>query len=342
MSAKVAIDRPALPLGARVRRRLGAAVTDGFFAGAAKGAKLLPIAHPRLHGVEVERDLPYRRTGREQHTLDLYRPRGARGPLPVVLYIHGGGFRILSKDSHWVFGLAYARRGFLVVNVNYHLAPQHRFPAAVEDIAAAWLWLLENAQRLGADLSRVTVAGESAGANLSTVLAMAACYRRDEPYARAVYDAGVVPKAVVAACGLYDVSRPERFSHLRPFWRDRIEEVTDAYLHGVRLDDARTLELADPLTVFERGDRPERPLPPFFLPCGTWDVLLDDTRRLHAALSALGVKGVHKGEYKRGPHAFHAFVLTPEARQCWRDTFAFLHLHGAWDGRAPSGLLSFL
>src|SRR4051794_20942480 len=96
------IERPPLSRRGLLRRRIGAAVTDGFFAGAAGSARLLPISHPRVHGVEVIRDLPYTDSGLGDHTLDVYRPRQRSGPLPVVLYIHGGGFRILSKDTHWV------------------------------------------------------------------------------------------------------------------------------------------------------------------------------------------------------------------------------------------------
>jgi acetyl esterase len=321
------IERPPLGLLASWRRRAGAAVTDGFFLGAAHGAGLLPISRPGLYDVVVERDLPYRRTGREEHLLDLYRPRGASGPLPVVLYLHGGGFRFMSKDTHWVFGLAYARRGYLVVNVNYHLAPAHPFPSAVEDVAAAWQWLVEHAPRLGGDLSRVVVAGESAGANLSAALTLMAHQRRDEAFARDVFSTGITPRAVVAACGLFDISHPERFVLHNRYFRDRIEEVTDAYLHGVSLDDHRTLELADPLCALERGAALERPLPPFFLPCGTWDSLVDDTRRMLAALHAAGSKSSEAREYPRGPHAFHAFMLTPQARRCWKDTFTFLARH---------------
>ncbi len=322
------IEPTRLPLSARVRRRLGAAVTDGFFLGAATGFGLSPLASPRLYSVEVERHVPYRRTGQPAHRLDVYRPRGASGPMPVVFYLHGGGFRFMSKDTHWVFGLAYARRGYLVVNVDYHLAPRHRFPAAVEDISSAWQWLVANAERLGADLSRVVVAGESAGANLSSVLALMTSSRRDEGYARDAFDTGVSPRAVVAACGLFEVSRPERYGRHGAFLRDRIEEVTAAYLHGVRLADPRTLDLANPLVALEEGRvRLDRPLPPFFLPCGTWDLLVADTRRMLAALQANGSKRSEAREYARGPHAFHAFVVTPQARRCWKDTFAFLDAH---------------
>ncbi len=318
------INRPSLGLTARMRRRLGAAVTDGFFLGAARGAGLLPVASPRFHKVAVEKNIAYRHTGRDAHRLDVYRPTNATGPLPIVLYVHGGGFRFMSKDTHWVFGLVYARRGYLVINVNYHLAPAHPFPGAVEDISAAWQWLVANAERLGGDLSRVVVAGESAGANLAASLTLMTHQRRDEPYAKDAFATGVTPRAVVAACGLYEVSNPERFSQHAVFFRDRIEEVTDAYLHGVRLRDRRTLELADPVVALEGLTQVDRPLPPFFLPCGTWDLLMGDTQRMVKALHRLGSTNSEAREYPRGPHAFHAFVVTPQALRCWKDTFAFL------------------
>jgi len=199
----------------------------------------------------------------------------------------------------------------------------------VEDVCAAYAWVVENAERLGADLDRLVLAGESAGANLAATLTLAATYRREEPYARRVFDTGVVPRATVAACGIFEVSNPERYDDLAAFHRDRITEVGDAYLHGVRLRDRRTLDLANPLVAVERGDAPERPLPPFFLPVGTWDPLKRDSRRLGAALHALGSEKTEVREYHRGPHGFHAAIMLPEARQCWRDTFDFLAANGA-------------
>jgi len=76
----------------------------------------------------------------------------------------------------------------------------------------------------------------------------------------------------------------------------------------------------------ERGEKPARPLPPFFLPVGTKDSLLPDTRRLGEALRALGGEAVEK-YYPGELHAFHAFVMRGIARQCWADTFEFLDRH---------------
>src|SRR5215831_9671074 len=139
-----------------LRRRAGLLVLEAGFRGLARLGKLHPRANPSRHGVEVLRDLPYLPTGAAAHKLDVYRPEtiGPRAQ-PVVLYIHGGGFRILSKETHWAMGLLFARRGFVVFNVNYRLAPAARFPAAIEDVCAAYLWALENAERFGGDASRI-------------------------------------------------------------------------------------------------------------------------------------------------------------------------------------------
>jgi acetyl esterase len=309
----------------RIRRRLGATFADGFFTGATHLGRFHPGARPHLHGVEVLKDIPYRPTGDDDHRLDVWRPIDRAGPRPVVLYIHGGGFRILSKDSHWIFALAFARRGFTVFNINYRLAGRAPFPAAFEDVSAAYAWMLENAEHYGGDTSRVVVAGESAGGNLSLGLSLATCFDRDEPWARTAFETGRVPDAAVPACGLHEVRNPERFKHmgLPRVAVDRIQEIAAVYADSADVEHEDHLDLLDPVVLLERGHAPDRPLPPMFIPCGTWDFLIHDSRRLAAALLEHGAPAELK-EYERGWHAFHAFMPLPAARQVWRDKFEFL------------------
>ena len=122
-----------------------------------------------------------------------------------------------------------------------------------------------------------------------------------------------------------DVARFRRRKKLSRFLMDRIEEVGYAYL-GRDRDHGALLDLADPVCFLERGERGGRALPPFFLPVGTADPLLDDTRRLARALEALGAEA--EARYYPGEvHAFHAFVFREQARKCWAHTFAFLDRH---------------
>lgn len=317
-----------MPVFEQIRQAAGGAAARAFFGGSSRLARLHPQARPEAHGIVVERDLPYGAGPR--HRLDLYRPADARGPLPTVFYIHGGGFRILSKETHWVMGLAFARRGYLVVNVEYRLAPKAPFPSAVEDVAEAFRWLVEHGPRHGVDLSRLVFAGESAGANLATTLALSTVYERPEPYAARVFATGVVPRAVIPACGILQVSDAERFRRRKPGFPslvlDRIKEVGDGYLTEPLSSYGASLDLADPLVWAERGERPARPLPPFLLQVGTRDPLLDDTRRMQRALTELG--GLAEAQYYPGGiHAFHAFVFLESARRCWREKYSFLERH---------------
>ncbi|MGW3466211.1 alpha/beta hydrolase, partial [Streptomyces olivaceoviridis] len=101
----------------------------------------------------------------------LYRPANHDGDLPGVLYLHGGGFVIGSIDAfHTETSRIAADVGAVVLSVNYRLAPEHPFPAALEDSYAALTWLVENAKELGVDIDRIAVAGESAGAGLAAGL----------------------------------------------------------------------------------------------------------------------------------------------------------------------------
>lgn len=285
-----------------------------------------PGANPDLYDVEVVRNIPYAHEAGEENSLDVYRPVTEPGPWPVVMYIHGGSFRIMSKDSHWMMAMAYARRGFLVVNVNYRLAPKHPYPAALQDVSKAWLWLMRNVHRFGGDPSRIVVAGESAGGNLATALAIETTFDRPEPWAREVFDAGRVPDAVVACCGILQVSDPERFGlggTLPSIVLDRILEVRDGYLPPGSQGTDRRPSLADPLLVLESEVQPERALPPFFVPVGGADPIMGDSLRLGEALERRG-GDVQTRSYAGEPHAFTALTWRKQAKAAWKDTHAFL------------------
>ena len=101
----------------------------------------------------------------------VYRPSTA-GPPGAVAYFHGGGWVVGTLDTYDTVGRALANAaGALVVTVGYRLAPEHPFPAALNDSVAAVDWLGRHAGELGADPGRLAVAGDSAGANLATVIA---------------------------------------------------------------------------------------------------------------------------------------------------------------------------
>jgi len=306
-------------------------LANAFFESFAATGRMHPAAAPKRHGVELESDLAY--GSDKAHRLDIYRPVHRPKPWPVVFYVHGGAFHLLSKDTHWLMGLVFARFGYMVVNISYRLAPKHPFPAAIEDTCAAYTWLAKHIVELGGDPSRVAVAGESAGGNLISALALASIWRRPEPWAREVFECGLAPRAVLPFCAMLQVSETDRFSKRRhvPWWVDgMIRDAGASYLHGHPRVRTAATTLADPLVAIEDAARGahafDRPVPPFFAPVGTRDPLLDDTRRLEKALATLNVP-CEARYYPGGIHAFHALVWDPAARRCWRDALAFLDRH---------------
>ena len=311
-----------------LRRSVGSKAVESMFRGLSVASLQTPKARQALSGLRIIRDIPYLQTGMPEHTLDLYMPTEVGTQTPVVFYIHGGGFRILSKETHWLMGVAFAQQGFVTVNVNYRLAPRHPYPAAINDVFAAYLWTLRHIERYGGDPERIVVAGESAGANLACGLTVATCAPLEHEPAHAVYETGQVPTVLLANCGMLQVSDPQRFQRRKalPVWiYDRIEEVSTEYLSA-----ATDALLADPLILFEQMTL-ERSLPATFASVGTKDPLLDDTRRLEAALRAQNTDIVTK-YYEGEVHAFHAFVWRPNAIQCWKDQFDFLAQRGLMTG----------
>jgi acetyl esterase len=108
----------------------------------------------------------------------IYTPktlRQAGGLAPCLVFFHGGGWVIGDLDSHDVVCRKLADEGQLtVISVDYRLAPEHKFPAAVDDAIAATKWIADNSAKLGIDASRLSVGGDSAGGNLAAVVAIAA------------------------------------------------------------------------------------------------------------------------------------------------------------------------
>lgn len=310
----------------RARRRLIRGSLHAAMHGIATISTISRDLRPGPNGIAVARDVRYRRVDGRDLRLDVYVPRGP-GPFPVLLYLHGGGFSIGSKRTHRALATFLARQGFVVVNVDYRLAPTHPFPAALEDACSAYLWSVENISRFAGDPSRLVVAGESAGANLALSLALACTTRRPEPWARAVFDRGVVPRVLLPLSGYLQVRDPERFaraSKVHPFYLDRMRAVSASYLEDAR--PVHGFDLADPLLVLERGDPLERPFPPTYASVGGADPILDDTVRLGRVLEQRGTVSrvrVHPGQ----PHAFEVGVIRGVARTAWDEALAFVRAH---------------
>lgn len=108
----------------------------------------------------------------ESLKMDIVRPRGAGGPYPAVVCIHGGGFRRGSRDSYLPLCIKLAQRGYVAATISYRLSPTSQFPAPVHDAKAAVRWLRANATQFGIDPERIGVTGGSAGGHLALFLGL--------------------------------------------------------------------------------------------------------------------------------------------------------------------------
>lgn len=162
----------------------------------------------RLPHVEVDAQLglSYADQG-PTTTFDLYRPSDHSGVLPLVVWIHGGAWISGSKEAVAPYAKLIANRGFAVAAVNYPYGPEHHSPAASDALALAINHLEAHARDYGIDPDRVVFAGDSAGANLASVLAAAVT---NPEYARLANLSLTLPRhalrGVALACGIYDVS----------------------------------------------------------------------------------------------------------------------------------------
>lgn len=122
--------------------------------------------------VEIYADLSYGEDP-EYQILDVYRPKDRAGEsLPVIVSVHGGGWVFGNKEIYKFYCTSLAQRGFAVVNYSYRLAPEAKFPAAIEDTNSVVAWILENKDTYGLDNKRMFAVGDSAGAQILALYAM--------------------------------------------------------------------------------------------------------------------------------------------------------------------------
>ncbi len=230
-------------------------------------------------------------------------------PDKAILYFHGGGFRIGSVSSHreLIAQIAVAS-GCRVLAINYRLAPEHRFPAALDDALAAYGWMLEQ----GLQPTNVAFAGDSAGGNLALSAKLSL---RDRGLPLPVAGLLMSPWTDLAATGASYVSRAEADPiHQRPM----ILALARNYLGQ---GDPRD-PLASPLYADLKG------LPPLLIQVGDRETVLDDATMFANKARAAGVD-TELQIWDGMIHVFQMFSEIPEARRAIASIATFLrrHLH---------------
>lgn len=230
----------------------------------------------------------------------LYRPPRSGGDGSLLVYLHGGGFVIGDLDTHDEPCRLLCRHGRTsVLSIAYRLAPEHPFPAAVDDALAAWRSVRRQARALGADPSRISIGGDSAGANLAAVVSQLTARSVDAPASQlliypAVDAATMRPSHELFATGLFLTMRD-------------VAAFARAY-RGGQADGGDDPRLS-PLTA-----RDLHGLPPALVVTAGFDVLRDEGEAYAKALADAG-NTVRLHRFPSLPHGFiHITDLSPEAR----------------------------
>lgn len=202
-------------------RQLGRDITIESMAGTRELYEPFHSVEP-FTGVVIHRDIHY--AGDERNRLDLFSPASGGDPKPVLIYVHGGGF--VAGDK-WTPGTPFfdnvgvwaVYNGLIGITMTYRLAPQHSWPAGIEDMHAVVRWIRKNGPGFGIDRERIYFIGHSAGAaHVASYLAHPEIYRPD--------DHGLA--GIILMSGMYDLVSMEANDNIRAYYGD------DPALYGPR------------------------------------------------------------------------------------------------------------
>jgi acetyl esterase len=238
--------------------------------------------------VAVEREIALPGAGGEMRAL-LHAAQGTG--LPVILYAHGGGYCVMSPQTHAKITKQLANgAGAAVVSIDYRLAPEHPHPAGIDDCVAAYRWLREHAADLGGDSSRIALAGDSAGGGV-----VAAAAQR-------LVAAGETPAAVLINCGWLDLN--DDSPSFRAYGPDDplIDDDVMSYWRSSYQPDS--VRWGDPDVSPLFGD--VSGFPPACVVAAGIDPLCDDGLRFAAKLRDAG-RDVELLHYEGMPHVFSWF-----------------------------------
>ncbi len=225
---------------------------------------------------------------------------------PTLLYLHGGGYFACSPTTHRPITAAYAKRGFSVFVPDYRLAPEHPFPAAIDDAEKVWAGLLAEGHSPGS----LTISGDSAGGGLCLALMLTLLRKGSAtPAAAALFS----PWTDLAGKGHSIVSNAKWDAM---FWAPGLISAASFYLGAT----SPTNDLASPLYADLSG------LPPLLVHVGDREILRDDSVRLARSAREAGVS-VDLRVWPVVPHVWQLAQFLPEARQSVDLASTFLQAH---------------
>lgn len=251
------------------------------------------VSYPAGYAAQI--DVVYTRGPGWQQKMDLYLAPKERGPVPIVINIHGGGWNQGFKESQTGF-TPFFKAGFAVANIEYRLTPQAKAPAAVEDARCALIYIIKNAKALNVDVDRIVIMGGSAGAHLALMAGLLANDHRFDSNCAGVENIHVA--AIIDKYGITDVNDWAYGSH-------SANQPAVAWL-GNKAKDEAFMRSVSPISYVNRNN------PPVFIVHGDADPIVpyEESVKLHKKLEEAGVKTVFMtvqgGKHGQFPAAQHA------------------------------------
>lgn len=233
------------------------------------------------HGVTAHRDIAYVADGHERQKLDVFVPEAADGPLPLIIWIHGGGWQNGSKDGCPPLRDGFTERGYAVASINYRLSGHAVFPAQIEDCKAAIRWLRAHGGEYRLDPQRFGVWGSSAGGHLAALVGTSGDVK--------AFDVGAhldQSSRVQAVCDFFGPTDFTAFVTTPGYERHATATSPEAKLIGGPVAENRDKAArASPVTYASRDD------PVFLIVHGDEDpvVPINQSQLLHGALERAGV-----------------------------------------------------
>ncbi len=260
----------------------------------------------------MEQDVTYGPSPDEPRwKLDVYRPKDAKGnrSRPAILFFHGGGFRAGSKTQFAWYAADAAALGYVAFSANYRLAPQHLYPAAVDDAQRVVRWVRANAAKYGVDPKRVGAVGSSAGGHLVAMLA--ARDTRDNS------DPALEPFSSRVTCAV-DYFGPVLFREMPEPAKEKGPVI--GFLGKSAAEAPELWAEASPLTHVSAKSAPVLAIhgtADTSVPIGQSEMLVEKLKHAGVRAELLRVEGA--------PHGFHNRLASDQAQRAWKAALEYLN-----------------
>ena len=239
----------------------------------------------------------------EWNLLDIYHKKDVNTCQPTIVNIHGGGWVYGTKEIYQFYCMSLAQRGFTVVNFNYRLAPENKYPAALEDINSVFCFLKEHGKEYFVDTENLVIVGDSAGGQLASHYLT---IHTNPEFAKlfTFQTPDVKVRAVGLNCGVYDA---------RKCTDTDVDECFLEYVGKEKLSE-ETLESLDTMKYMTSD------FPPAFVMSAYHDFLVANAEPMYRHLQSLSIPGELRiygsKEQEEIAHVFHVNIKLPEAGKC--------------------------